>query len=298
MWSKHPKSLPFLFLSEMWERFGYYLMIGIFTLYLKDVKTGFAMTEREAADLYGTFIALVFLTPFIGGLIADRYLGYSKSIVIGGLFMAAGYMLMGIHSLPMLYLAMTLVIVGNGFFKPNISTLLGNFYSTDKYRERKDEGYNIFYMGINVGAFICNFFGAALYNILGWQWAFFAAGVGMVIGVIVFIIGSKHYEGYTAPKGTKPGGLHQTHHLDHADPKSMHGVNTPDASTRYTPPTPKSYYVSPPWVPILMFVLLGLGSLVILCYYLGAVPGGRSNWYLFGGLACVLGGLFTATKYR
>lgn len=207
MWSKHPKSLPFLFLSEMWERFGYYLMIGIFTLYLKDVKTGFAMTEREAADLYGTFIALVFLTPFIGGLIADRYLGYSKSIIVGGLFMAAGYMLMGIHSLPMLYLAMTLVIVGNGFFKPNISTLLGNFYSTDQYRERKDEGYNIFYMGINVGAFICNFFGAALYNILGWQWAFFAAGVGMVIGVIVFIIGSKHYEGHTAPKGTKPGDM-------------------------------------------------------------------------------------------
>ena len=104
--------------------------------------------------------------------------------------------------------------------------------------------------------------------------------------------------GRVTPKGTKPGGLHQTHHLDHADPKSMHGVNTPDASTRYTPPTPKSYYVSPPWVPILMFVLLGLGALVILCYYLGAVPGGRSNWYLFGGLGCVLGGLYTATKYR
>nr|HPH24474.1 MFS transporter [Chitinophagaceae bacterium] len=73
MWKKHPKALPFLFFSEMWERFGYYLMIGIFTLYLKDVKAGFAMTEAESADLYGTFIALVFLTPFLGGLIADRY---------------------------------------------------------------------------------------------------------------------------------------------------------------------------------------------------------------------------------
>lgn len=207
MASKHPKSLPFLFLSEMWERFGYYLMIGIFTLYLKDVKTGFSMSEKESADLYGTFIALVFLTPFIGGLIADRYLGYYKSIIIGGLFMAAGYMMMGIHSLPMLYLAMTLVIIGNGFFKPNISTLLGNFYNDEKFKARKDEGYNIFYMGINVGAFICNFFGAALYNMLGWQWAFFAAGVGMVIGVIVFMLGTKHYEGHTAPKGTKPGDM-------------------------------------------------------------------------------------------
>ena len=202
MWSKHPKSLPFLFLSEMWERFGYYLMIGIFTLYLKDVESGFAMTEKESADLYGTFIALVFLTPFIGGLLADRYLGYYKSIIIGGLLMAAGYMLMGVHSLPVLYVAMTLVIVGNGFFKPNISTLLGNFYNTPNFKERKDEGYNIFYMGINVGAFICNFFGAALYNMLGWKWAFFAAGVGMILGVIIFVLGSKHYQGYTNPKGT------------------------------------------------------------------------------------------------
>ena len=91
MWKSHPKALPYLFLSEMWERFGYYLMIGIFTLYLKDVEAGFAMTEKEASDLYGTFIALVFLTPFIGGLVADRYLGYKKSIVIGGIMMGAGY---------------------------------------------------------------------------------------------------------------------------------------------------------------------------------------------------------------
>ena len=87
MWKSHPKALPYLFLSEMWERFGYYLMIGIFTLYLKDVEAGFAMTEKEASDLYGTFIALVFLTPFIGGLVADRYWGYKKSIVIGGIIL-------------------------------------------------------------------------------------------------------------------------------------------------------------------------------------------------------------------
>ncbi len=106
--------------------------------------------------------------------------------------------------------------------------------------------------------------------------------------------------GRVTPKGTRPGvpRLHETHHLDQADPKSLHGTSIPEASTRYTPPTPKSHYQSPQWVPILMFVLLGLGSLVILLYYLGAVPGGRSNWYLFSGLALVLGGLFTATKYR
>ena len=157
MWKKHPKALPFLFFSEMWERFGYYLMIGIFLLYLKNVEHGFAMTNSEASDLYGTFIALVFLTPFIGGLLADRYFGYRKSIIAGGLMMGAGYCLMAVHSLPILYISMVLVIVGNGFFKPNISTLLGNLYSTPEYVKRKDEGYNIFYMGINIGAFICNF---------------------------------------------------------------------------------------------------------------------------------------------
>jgi POT family proton-dependent oligopeptide transporter len=207
MWKSHPKALPYLFLSEMWERFGYYLMIGIFTLYLKDVEAGFAMTEKEASDLYGTFIALVFLTPFVGGLVADRYLGYKKSIVIGGLMMGAGYFMMGIHSLPMLYLAMTLVILGNGFFKPNISTLLGNFYNDEQFKEKKDEGYNIFYMGINVGAFICNFFGAALQILLGWQYAFMAAGVGMFIGVIVFLLGTKHYGNKTEKKGIQQGDM-------------------------------------------------------------------------------------------
>ena len=181
MWKKHPKALPFLFFSEMWERFGYYLMIGIFLLYLKNVEQGFSMSNKEAADLYGTFIALVFLTPFIGGLLADRYFGYRKSIIAGGIMMGIGYCMMAIHSLPMLYLSMFLVILGNGF-------------STDEYRDRKDEGYNIFYMGINVGAFICNFFSAAIIIVWGWKYAFVAAGIGMFLGVLIFILGTRHYK--------------------------------------------------------------------------------------------------------
>jgi len=159
------------------------------------------MTEAESADLYGTFIALVFLTPFIGGLLADRYLGYRKSIIIGGLMMGIGYCLMSVHNIAMLYLSMTLVIVGNGFFKPNISTLLGNVYTTPQYIKQKDDGYNIFYMGINIGAFICNFFGAALYIVYGWGAAFIAAGVGMFIGVSIFLIGTKHYIAFDVKKG-------------------------------------------------------------------------------------------------
>ena len=207
MWKKHPKALPFLFFSEMWERFGYYLMIGIFTLYLKDSVAGFNMDEKESASLYGTFIALVFFTPFLGGLIADRYLGYRRSIILGGLLMGIGYCMMGIHSKSILYLSMTLVIIGNGFFKPNISTLLGNVYSTPQHLHQKDEGYNIFYMGINVGAFVCNFFGAALYSLMGWGAAFSAAGVGMFIGVITFISGTRHYKEYDVRKPLQPGDL-------------------------------------------------------------------------------------------
>ncbi len=190
---KHPRALPYLFFSEMWERFGYYLMIGIFLLYLKNVEHGFAMTNSEASDLYGTFIALVFLTPFIGGLLADRYFGYRRSIIAGGLMMGAGYCLMAVHSLPTLYLSMALVIFGNGFFKPNISTLLGNLYNSPQFIKRKDEGYNIFYMGINIGAFICNFFSAAIIIVWGWKYAFVAAGIGMFLGVIIFIMGTRHY---------------------------------------------------------------------------------------------------------
>jgi proton-dependent oligopeptide transporter, POT family len=204
---KHPKALPYLFFSEMWERFGYYLMIGIFTLYLKDTKAGFGLSEKESADLYGTFIALVFFTPFLGGLIADRYWGYRKSIIVGGLLMGAGYCLMGVHSLPMLYLAMTLVIIGNGFFKPNISTLLGNVYNEDQFKTQKDAGYNIFYMGINIGAFVCNFFGALFYNLYGWQAAFYAAGIGMFIGVVIFMIGTKHYQHADVKKGVQAGDM-------------------------------------------------------------------------------------------
>ncbi|WP_300603124.1 peptide MFS transporter [Niabella sp.] len=207
MWKRHPRALPFLFFSEMWERFGFYLLLGIFTFYLKDATGGFGMDEKESASLYGTFIALIYFTPFLGGLLADRKMGYCNAIILGGLLMGVGYCLMSVRSIPMLYLAMTLIIIGNGFFKPNISTLLGNVYSTPQYQDKKDEGYNIFYMGINIGAFICNFFGAALYTTIGWGAAFIAAGVGMFLGVIIFVIGMRHYKSFDTRKPLKEGDM-------------------------------------------------------------------------------------------
>ena len=183
---KHPKSLYILFLTEMWERFAYYLMVGILLLYLIDDKTGGkGMTEKMGADIVGSFIALVYLTPFIGGLIADRYLGYIKSIFLGGTLMALGYFGLSFPGNTALYVSLFLVIVGNGFFKPNISTLLGNIYNREDLKPLKDNAYNIFYMGINIGALVCNFVAAYLRNKYGWGYAFAAAGVGLVIGLII-----------------------------------------------------------------------------------------------------------------
>ena len=187
--NKHPKGLPYLFFTEMWARFGYYLILGISVLYLiepEGMRGGLGLPDKVADDIFGTYIALTYLTPFIGGFLADRVLGYVKSIYLGGILMAAGYIGMGVFKdLPLFYTSLGLIIVGNGFFKPTISTLLGNLYSDEKYKANKDSGYNIFYMGINIGAFICNIIAAFMRNKFGWGEAFITAGIGMLVGLVV-----------------------------------------------------------------------------------------------------------------
>ena len=183
---KHPKALYILFFTEMWERFAYYLMVGILFIYMTDTTTGGkGFSGRVGADIVGSFIALVYLTPFIGGLIADRYLGYTKSIFLGGSLMAAGYLCLSLPGDTAMFASLGLIIVGNGFFKPNISTLLGNIYNREDLKPLKDNAYNIFYMGINIGAFVCNFVAAYLRNKYGWGYAFAAAGVGLIVGMII-----------------------------------------------------------------------------------------------------------------
>jgi len=189
---KHPKALYVLFFTEMWERFAYYLMVGILFLYLIDTTTGGkGFSQNIGADIVGSFIALVYLTPFIGGLIADRILGYTKSIFLGGSMMALGYFCLSIPGNSALFGGLALIIIGNGFFKPNISTLLGNIYNRPDLQPLKDNAYNIFYMGINIGAFVCNFVAAYLRNEYGWGYAFAAAGVGLVIGMIILAFNLK-----------------------------------------------------------------------------------------------------------
>ena len=198
---RHPKGLVTLFLSEMWERFGFYLLLGILYLYLTDTqKGGLGWSDKDAAVLFGSYLALVYFTPFIGGLLADRLLGCRKTIVIGGVLMMLGYLVLAWPSELTLYLGLGLVILGNGAFKPNISTILGNLYPPGS--KLRDSGYNIFYMGINIGAFACNFVAALVRNhfddhplqitstlaLRGWSVAFATAGIGMGIGLITFLI--------------------------------------------------------------------------------------------------------------
>jgi POT family proton-dependent oligopeptide transporter len=209
---KHPPGLYFLFFTEMWERFGFYLMVGIFMLYMiepahaeKPAMSGLAMEDRQATDIYGSYMALVYLTPFLGGLLADRYLGYRPSIFMGGGLMALGYLGLAIPgSGPAFWGSLLLIIIGNGLFKPNISTLLGNLYSDERYKQYKDAGFNIFYMGINIGAFVCNFVAAYLRNQYGWGYAFAAAGIGMLIGLAIFAFGQGRVKAGDVRKPTRP----------------------------------------------------------------------------------------------
>jgi proton-dependent oligopeptide transporter, POT family len=221
---KHPPGLVVLFFAEMWERFSYYGMRGLLKLYMANylfvtarealqgcrqlstpcqlvagnpdsvflwplIRGLLPNNPQEAASLlYGTYTALVYLTPFFGGIVADRWLGQRKTVVVGGVLMALGHFVMAIEN--SFFLALLLLIVGNGAFKPNVSTQVGSLYAAGD--PRRDGAYTIYYMGINLGAFICNFICGTLAVIYGWHFGFAAAGVGMLLGLSVYIAGQKY----------------------------------------------------------------------------------------------------------
>ncbi|MDB4996153.1 MAG: Dipeptide/tripeptide permease, partial [Myxococcaceae bacterium] len=183
----HPVGLYILFGTEMWERFSYYGMRALLVLYLIKIH---GWQPQESSSVYKWYTSLVYLTPLLGGFLADRFLGLRTAIIVGGVLMAIGHFLMAFEPLPMFYLALAFLIAGNGFFKPNISTLVGKMYK--KQDPRRDGAFTIFYMGINLGAFmaplICGQWLRATY---GFHYGFGAAGVGMMIGLFTFLFGQK-----------------------------------------------------------------------------------------------------------
>lgn len=189
----HPRGLSLLFFTEMWERFSYYGMRAIFSLYMINA---LLFSKAKASEIYGSYTGLVYLTPLIGGYVADRYWGNRKSIVAGGLLMAVGqFFMFGSASMfqnvglatSLMWAGLVFLILGNGFFKPNISSMVGQLYSEGD--RRKDAAFTIFYMGINLGAFIaplvCGFLGDTG-NPADFKWGFLAAGIGMVLGTVLF----------------------------------------------------------------------------------------------------------------
>ncbi len=186
----HPRGLGLLFLTEMWERFSYYGMRALLVLYLVNA---LRWDTARAASLYGTYTMAVYLTPLVGGYLADRVIGTRRSLVIGGAIIALGHFSLAVPGMPTFYLGLTLIVVGTGLFKPNASTMVGQIYPPGD--ARRDAGFTIFYVGINVGAalgpWICGTLAQS--DTFGWHWGFAAAGVGMVLGLATYLWGRETY---------------------------------------------------------------------------------------------------------
>ncbi len=184
---KHPRGLTTIFFTEMWERFSYYGMRALLTLYLtlqlfNDLQD--PVKKSKAFAIYAAYCALVYATPFIGGMIADRLLGFKKAVIFGAVMMAIGHFVMAIESEFMLYIALAFLIIGNGFFKPNMSSMVGGLYEEND--PRRDSGYTIFYMGINIGALLAPIVCGVVGETLGWHYGFGLAGFGMITGLLMF----------------------------------------------------------------------------------------------------------------
>lgn len=191
----HPKGLYWLFVAEMWERFCYYGMRALLVLYL--TKT-LMVSEDRTFIIYGAYTSLVYAVTVLGGKLADNLLGYRIAVILGGILMAIGeFMIVVDQSELWLLMGMAVIISGNGYFKANISSIVGRLYPDGD--PRRDSGFTIFYIGINVGAFLATTVVAEVGNKFGYQYGFGLAGIGMVIGAIVFVFGQKHYQGHGLP---------------------------------------------------------------------------------------------------
>ena len=215
-WFGHPRGLYVLFATEMWERFSYYGMRALLVLYLTK---HFLFDDRMAAHTYGAYVGLVYALPVIGGVLADRYLGYRRAVVLGGVLLCLGHLTMAFEGAPavlggqgevvrdmfglnMTFLAMALIVVGVGFLKPNISSIVGSLYAPED--GRRDGGFTIFYMGINLGAAVATILVGWVGEVWGWSWGFGLAGIGMVLGLVTFWRGQRYLQGLIA----EPGWIH------------------------------------------------------------------------------------------
>lgn len=297
----HPTGLGTLFFTEMWERFSYYGMRAILVLYMVAPASagGLGFDVKHAASIYGTYTMSVYLTALPGGMVADRWLGTRLAVLLGGIVIACGHFSMVFHNIAFFYIGMILIAIGTGLLKPNISAMIGNLYSKDD--PRRDSGFSIFYMGINIGAFfaplVCGYLAQgesfkAFVASMGfdvstsWHWAFGAAGVGMCVGLIVFLM--KHKRLPDIP----PGSNDEVSDEERADESVSAAAASAVSDSR--PRNPIIAF-------ILSLILPGMGHL-----YKGQVGAGLSwlvayalawFWFYYGGgtiLAVIIVGLVIA----
>jgi POT family proton-dependent oligopeptide transporter len=178
---KHPPGLAVLFLTEMWERFSFYTVGAMWALYVQNSDQGFGWPRERATGIWAYYLMFVYLSPLIGGWIADRKLGYRRSVLLGGLFFMAGHALLAVRSVPVMFAALACLIIGNGFFKPNVSAMVGNLYPEGSHL--KDRAYNIFYLGINIGAFLAPVVAEFMSRTFGYHPAFAMGALGMLLSV-------------------------------------------------------------------------------------------------------------------
>jgi len=191
-WFGHPRGLATCFFTEMWERFSYYGMRALLILYMVAPvdKGGLAFSTEKGASIYGWYTMGVYAMSVPGGWVADKLLGLYRSVLLGGIIIAAGHFMMAYPSLPTFYAGLISIVIGTGLLKPNVSGIVGTLYSKDDVR--RDAGFSVFYMGINLGAFIAPLICGPLGQRVNWHYGFGAAGVGMTLGVIQYILGKKH----------------------------------------------------------------------------------------------------------
>ena len=184
---RHPPGLYVLFFTELWERYSFYSMMAILSLYMNEA---LRFDVAHVGRVYGAYTAGVYFLPLFGGLLADRVLGFNRAVIAGGVLMMLGHLVLGIESLPFFYTGLVLLACGSGLLKPNVSTLVGNLYRDRP--ELRDQGFNIFYMGINLGAFISPLTVSWLRTHYGWGLAFMSAAGAMLISLLVFIVFNRH----------------------------------------------------------------------------------------------------------
>jgi POT family proton-dependent oligopeptide transporter len=187
----HPPGLSTLFFTEFWERFSYYGMRALLILYMTAAATsgGLGMPTEQAAHIYGLYTSAVYLTAIPGGLIADRLLGARRAVLWGGITIALGHYSLALNQVPFFYAGLVLIVIGTGLLKPNISVMVGHLYGEDD--ARRDAGFSIFYMGINLGALTAPLVCSTLGEKVGWHWGFGAAGVGMTLGIAQYVLGAR-----------------------------------------------------------------------------------------------------------